>query len=64
MELDREDDQEPPGSAGQQAIVDYKEAIAIPRDRNKWRSVGNARRMSDELVSSVFHAVFQILHRL
>ena len=42
MELDQEDDQEPPGSVGQQAITDYKEAITIPRDRNKWRSVGNA----------------------
>ena len=27
-----------------QANISYKEAITIPRDRKKWRSVGNPRR--------------------
>ena len=31
-----------------QANISYKEAITIPRDRKKWRSVGNARRTPDE----------------
>ena len=31
-----------------QANISYKEAITIPRDRKKWRSVGNPRRMPDE----------------
>ena len=34
-----------------QANISYKEAITIPRDRKKWRSVGNPRRMPDEWVS-------------
>ena len=31
-----------------QANISYKEAITIPRDRKKWRSVGNPRRTPDE----------------
>ena len=31
-----------------QAKINYAEAITIPRDRKKWRSVGNPRRMPDE----------------
>ena len=31
-----------------QANISYKEAITIPRDRNKWRSVGNPRRTPDD----------------
>ena len=34
-----------------QANISYKEAITIPRDRKKWRSVGNPRRTPNELVS-------------
>ena len=34
-----------------QANISYKEAITIPRDRKKWRSVGNPRRTQDEWVS-------------
>ena len=34
-----------------QTNISYKEAITIPRDRNKWRSVGNPRRTPDEWVS-------------
>ena len=34
-----------------QANISYKEAITIPRDRKKWRSVGNPRRTPDEWVS-------------
>ena len=30
-----------------QANISYKEAITIPRDRKKWRSVGNPRRTPD-----------------
>ena len=31
-----------------QANISYKEAITIPRDRKKWRSVGNPRRTPDD----------------
>ena len=31
-----------------QANISYKEAMTIPRDRKKWRSVGNPRRTPDE----------------
>ena len=31
-----------------QANISYKEAITIPRDRKKWRSVGNPRKTPDE----------------
>ena len=31
-----------------QANINHKEAIAIPRDRKKWKSVGNPRRTPDE----------------
>ena len=31
-----------------QANISYTEAITIPRDRKKWRSVGNRRRTPDE----------------
>ena len=31
-----------------QANISYKEAINIPRDRKKWRGVGNHRRTPDE----------------
>ena len=31
-----------------QANISYKEAISIPRDRKKWRSVGNPRMTPDE----------------
>ena len=31
-----------------QANISYKEAITIPRDMKKWRSVGNPRRTPDE----------------
>ena len=34
-----------------QANISYKEAITIPRDRKKWRSVGNPRRTPHEWVS-------------
>ena len=34
-----------------QANISYKEAMTIPRDRKKWRSVGNPRRTPDEWVS-------------
>ena len=34
-----------------QANISCKEAITIPRDRKKWRSVGNPRRTPDEWVS-------------
>ena len=29
-------------------IISYKESMTIPRDRKKWRSVGNPRRTPDE----------------
>ena len=45
MELDREEDQEPhdrrPKDLATQANLIYKMAISIPRDRKKWRRVGN-----------------------
>ena len=31
-----------------QADISYKESMTIPRDRNKWMSVGNPRRTPDE----------------
>ena len=31
-----------------QTNISYKEAMTIPRDRKKWRSVGNPRRTPDE----------------
>ena len=31
-----------------QANISYNEAITMPRDRNKWRSVDNPRMMPDE----------------
>ena len=34
-----------------QANISYKEVITIPRDRKKWRSVGNPRRTPDEWVN-------------
>ena len=34
-----------------QANISYREAIAIPRDKNKWRSVGNPRRTPDDWVN-------------
>ena len=30
------------------ANISYKESMTIPRDRKKWRSVGNPRRTQDE----------------
>ena len=30
------------------ANISYKESMTIPRDRKKWRSVGNPRRTPDE----------------
>ena len=33
------------------ANISYKESMTIPRDRKKWRSVGNPRRTPDEWVS-------------
>ena len=37
-----------------QANISYKGAITIPRDRKKWRSVGNPRRTQDERESAVY----------
>ena len=31
-----------------QANISYKESMTLPRDRKKWRSVGNPRRTPDE----------------
>ena len=31
-----------------QAEISYKEAVTLPRDRKKWRSVGNTRRTPAE----------------
>ena len=36
-----------------QANISYKEAITIPRDRKKWRSVSNPRRTPDEWVNII-----------
>ena len=47
-----------------QANISYKEAITIPRDRKKWRSVGNPRRTPDEWVSEqlkVFSKVYLLV---
>ena len=33
-----------------QANISYKEAMTIPGDRKKWRSVGNPRRTPDEMM--------------
>ena len=38
-----------------QANISYNEAIIIPRDRKKWRSVGNLRRAQYERVSDYIY---------
>ena len=40
-----------------QANISYNEAIIIPRDRKKWRSVGNPRRPPDDCTDCTYHTV-------